>query len=119
MADELLELRREAEEAADRTWFIGVLEEIARTDITLSVRLHIRPGLFVQIFLGTKSDSLYLALIEGDRRLYGIDREAGEWHVHPYAAVERHEPLLPGLEPKPILRFLARVEDLLLEHELL
>ena len=78
MADELLELRREAEEAADRTWFIGVLEEIARTDITLSVRLHIRPGLFVQIFLGTKSDSLYLALIEGDRRLYGIDREAGE-----------------------------------------
>lgn len=119
MADELRELRREAEEATDRTWFTGVLEEMERTDITLSIRLHIRPGLFVQVFLGTKSGSLYLALIEGGRRLYGIDREADEWHVHPYGAVERHEPLPQGLEPKPIHRFLARVEELLLKYELL
>ncbi|MBM4459717.1 MAG: hypothetical protein FJ011_18470 [Chloroflexi bacterium] len=112
-------LRREAEEAADRFWFIGALEEMERTDITLSIRLHIRPGLFVQVFRGTKSGSLYLALIEGGRRLYGIDREADEWHVHPYGAVERHEPLPQGLEPEPIHRFLARVEDLLLKYELL
>jgi len=105
MADELCEFRREAEEAADRTWFIRALEERERTDITLSLRLHIRPALFVQIFLGTRSGSLYLALIEGGRRLYGIDREADEWHVHPYEAVERHEPLPQGLEPKPIHRF--------------
>ena len=58
MADELLELRHEAEEASDSLWFIGALEEIERTDITLSMRLHIRPRLFVQVFLGTKSDSL-------------------------------------------------------------
>ena len=58
MADELLELRHEAEEASDSLWFIGALEEIERTDITLSTRLHIRPRLFVQVFLGTKSDSL-------------------------------------------------------------
>mgnify|MGYP003380877302 CR=1 FL=1 len=60
-----------------------------------------------------------LALIEGERRLFGIDRESGEWHLHPYGAVERHEPLPQGLEPKPLLEFLARVEDLLLEHDLL
>jgi len=119
MADALHELCREAKEAADRNWFIGALEEIERTDITLSMRLHIRPGLFVQVFLGTKSGSLYFALIEGRRRLYGIDREAGVWHIHPYGAVEKHEPLAEGLEPKPLLRFLARVEDLLLEYELL
>jgi hypothetical protein len=119
MADELLELRYEAEEASDSLWFIGALEEIERTDITLSMRLHIRPKLFVQVFLGTKSDSLYLALIEGERRLFGIDRESGEWHLHPYDAVEIHEPLPQGLGPKPLLRFLARVEDLLLGHDLL
>ncbi len=81
--------------------------------------MHIRPGLFVQMFYGEKSGSLYLALIEGERRLFGMDRESGEWHLHPYGTVERHEPLQPGLEPKPLLTFLAQVEDLLLEHDLL
>jgi len=36
-----------------------------------------------------------------------------------YEAVETHEPLSQGLDPKPLLRFLARVEALLLEHDLL
>jgi hypothetical protein len=119
MADELFALRHEVEEAVGRFWFIGAYEEVERTDISLSMRLHIRPGLFVQVFCGAKSGSLYLALIEGERRLFGIDRESGEWHLHPYNAVERHESLSQGLGPKPLLRFLARVEDLLLEHALL
>ncbi len=57
--------------------------------------------------------------IEDGRCLYGVDRVAGEWHVHPYEAPERHEPLSQGLEPKPILRFLACVGELLLKYELL
>jgi len=40
MADELHEFRYEAEEAVDRIWFIGAVEEIERTDLTLSIRLH-------------------------------------------------------------------------------
>jgi len=59
------------------------------------------------------------ALIEGGRRIFGIDRDADEWHVHPYKAPHTHEPLPDGLEPKPLLKFLARVEDLLLQHDLL
>ena len=115
----LLDLREEVEEAAAKTWFIQSLEEIERTDITLSLRLTIRPGLFVQLFFGEKTGSLYMALIEGERRLFGIDRERDAWHIHPYEAVERHEPLVGGLEPKPLLTFLARVEYLLVEHDLL
>jgi hypothetical protein len=34
-------------------------------------------------------------------------------------AVERHEPLPEGLEPKPLLKFLARVETILLEKDIL
>ncbi|MEI2690888.1 MAG: hypothetical protein V9H69_14730 [Anaerolineae bacterium] len=119
MADELSVLRHEAVEAVDRLWFLNAFEEVDRTDISLSIRLHIRPGLFVQMFYGAKSGSLYLALIEGERRIFGMDRESGEWHLHPYGAVERHEPLQPGLGPKHLLTFLARVEDLLVEHDLL
>ena len=95
MADELLELRHEAEEASESLWFIGALEEIERTDITLSMRLPIRPMLFVQVS-SAKSGSPYLALIDGESRLFGIDRQSGEWHLHPYDAVERHDPLPRG-----------------------
>ncbi len=78
MADELLELRHEAEEASDSLWFIGALEEIERTDITLSMRLHIRPTLFVQVFLGTKSDSLTQDKVRcGHRRAHTLALSSG------------------------------------------
>lgn len=116
---DLLEIRQEAEDALAHVWFIASLEEVERTDITLSLRLHIRRDLFVQVFSGVTSGSLYMALIEGGRRVFGMDRESGEWHVHPYEAVERHASLSKGLDPQPLLKFLARVEELLLEHGML
>ena len=115
----LHELHEEAEEAVEKVWFVQSLEEIERTDFTLSLRLTIRDGFFVQLFFGEKSQSLYMALIEGGQRLFGIDREGGAWHMHPYEAVERHETVEKGLEPKPVMTFLARVEHLLLEYDLL
>jgi hypothetical protein len=113
------DLRLEAQEAMERVWFVQSLEETERTDLTLSLRFYIRPALFVQAFLGQCSGSLYLALIEGGRRIFGIDREGGEWHIHPYDSPDKHEPLPEGLGPKPLLKFLARVEDLLLQYDLL
>jgi len=113
------DLHLEAREALDLVWFVRSLEEMERTDLTLSLRLTIRPELFVQAFLGDRSGSLYFALVEGRRRIFGIDREGGEWHLHPFDSPDEHEHLSQGLGPKPLLSFLAKVEDLLLQHELL
>jgi len=112
-------LQREAQEALEQIWFVQSLIEQERTDITLSLQLGIRPGLFVQMFMGIRSGSLYFSLIENERRIFGIDRENDEWRLHPYHAPEQHEPLTEGLEPKPLLTFLSRVEQLLWEHDLL
>lgn len=112
------ELRAEAQEALTRIWFIQRVEEIEHTDFSVSLRLHIRPALFVQAFLGEYSSSLYFALIEHERRIFGIDRESGQWHMHPFESPDQHVPLAEPLEPKPLLTFLARVETLLLEQEL-
>lgn len=109
----------EAQEAVERVWFVQSVEETERTDYTLSVRLVIQPDLFVQAFVGKLSNSLYFALIQSNRRIFGIDRESGEWHLHPFTAPHRHQPLSEGLEPRPLLKFLAQVEALLLEHDLL
>lgn len=113
------ELLTEAEEALRQVWFVQSLEQMERTDPTLSLRLHIRPGLFVQAFLGELTGRIYFSLIESGRRIFGIDCEAGEWHRHPYDAPEQHEPIPEGMGPRPLFTFLAEVEELLLEHELL
>jgi hypothetical protein len=114
-----VDLRLEAQKALERVWFVQSLEEVERTDCTLSLRLHIRPALFVQAFLGERSGSLYLALIEGGQRVFGVDREGGEWHLHPYDRSDQHEPLHEGLGPRPLMTFLTKVEALLLQHDLL
>ena len=113
------DLYAEVRDATERIWFIQSAEILERTDSTISVRLHILPDLFVQVFLGELTGSLYFALLEKGLRVFGVDPHAGAWHSHPYDAPNRHIPLQEGLEPKPLLKFLARVEELLLQHELL
>lgn len=115
-ADDLL---AEAQETLDKIWFVQSLETGERTDAAISLRLHIRPGLFVHAFLGELTGSLYFALIEGRQRIFGIDREGGEWHRHPYQACHEHEMLPEGLGSKPLLQFLSQVESVLLENDLL
>ena len=74
---------------------------------------------FVQAFIGEITGSLYFALIEGRYRIFGMDRESGEWHDHPFGTPEKHENLEEGLDPKPLLKFLSRVEEILLEENLI
>jgi hypothetical protein len=73
----------------------------------------------LQVFIGERTGSLYFALVEGRQRMFGIDRENGQGHLHPYDTPEKHLTLNEGLGPKPLLAFLSKVENLLLEHDLL
>ena len=112
-------LLSEAKEAHDKVWFIQLFEVYERTDYTLSIRLYIRQGLFVHAFIGEITNSLYLALIEGNQRIFGIDHEGGHWHLHSFEAPHKHEPFDEGLGPKPLLAFLSKVEKVLVENNLL
>ena len=113
------ELLVAAQEAYQKIWFVQSLDVFERTDQTLSIRLKIKTGLFVHAFIGEITGALYFALIEGHQRIFGMDREAGEWHEHPFGAPEKHRQLEKGLEPKPLLKFLSRVEKILLEENLI
>ena len=102
-------LLSEAQVAHDEVWFVRSLEVRERTDSTLSLKMYIRPGLFVHAFIGEMTGSLYFALIEGNQRIFGIDRESDHWHVHPFEAPHKHEVFKPGLGPKPLSTFLSKV----------
>ena len=113
------ELWLEAQEALNKVWFVQGVETLNQTARTLVLRLRLQPDLFVDAFLSERSDALSFALIRHDRRVFGADREGGRWHIHPYGAAEQHVPLPVDLEPKPLLKFLARVNELLYQHDLL
>ena len=111
-------LLAESREALVKVWFLQSLEVSDQTDLTLSLRLYIRHDLFVQVFLGELTGSLYFVLIEGNQRIFGIDRESKQWHVHPFENPYNHESFIEGLGPRPLLAFLSRVEMLLIEKDL-
>ena len=113
------ELHAEAQEAMDGCWFIQSMQVMDRTDSTLTLKFNIRIDLFVHVFLGETTGTLYFALIHGGHRIFGIDRASGGWHQHPFEAPHRHVPFPQGLEPKPLLTFLSMVEALLIQHDLL
>jgi len=59
-------LLSEAQVAHDKVWFVQSLEVCERTDSTISLRLYIRPGLFVYAFIGEMTGSLltFLSKVE-------------------------------------------------------
>jgi len=113
------DLAVELDAAECRLWFIQQITELEQTDDALRTRLGIRAGLFVQVFFSETTGRFSLALIQEGQRLYGWDREHGQWHCHPYQAPSRHEPMLEGVSSRPLFQFLAEVERILLAHDLL
>jgi len=108
----------ELEESERRFWFIQ-RSETERTDETVRLRLIINEALFIQVFLSETTGRCSLALIQGRERLYGRDREGGMWHLHPFGAPETHRPTPEGVSPRPLLQFLAEVEEWLFENDLI
>ncbi len=113
-------LRAQVINALDRFWFVQSIEEVERTQVTVTFRLQtVRQGLFVQVFWGSRSGTLSFALIESDRRAFGIDFRKGQWHMHPFDRPEEHVNLLDGLGDNPVEDFLERVEEIIVDSDLL
>jgi hypothetical protein len=116
MIDQLL---REALDALDEFWFVQSLDVVERTDRTVTVQLMIGNGLRVQAFLSQKTGRINLALIGPSGRLYGRDRQHGEWHKHPFSQPDSHEATPEGVSRMPLLQFMAEVQEILITQNLI
>jgi hypothetical protein len=114
-----LELATEARQALDRFWFLTHITEASHGEGDYTARLHIQPGVFVQLFLGNHTHALYIALIRNDRRMLGLDFVAGAWHMHPLEDPVSHQMLADGWGPRPLMAFLSRVEAILIDEGLI
>ena len=113
------QLIAEATEISERFWFVTAVHLVDRTARTVTIHLLITDDLLLQIFFSERSARLSFALIDPSGRLYGSDFEHGQWHRHPFGQTEIHEPTPAGMSPRPLLQFVAEVEEILLEHELI
>lgn len=109
----------ESNAVAERFWFIRQWQVTDRTDGTVTAHFEIGAGLFVQAFLSQRSGRLSLALIGPSGRLFGRDRERGIWRRHPFGSQDVHEATPQGMSSRPVMEFMAEVEDILLSNDLL
>ena len=112
-------LRFEAQDVLQQVWFVQSLTVVEQTNETVTMHLRLTSDLFVQVFFSERSGRFSLALVSPIGRIYGRDREYGKWHRHPFEKPDEHEPTPQGMSSRPIEQFLAEVEQILLENELI
>lgn len=54
------------------------------TDTTLISRIGFSHEVFIQIYSNTKKEKLNMALVIDGERIYGINKEGGFYHEHPF-----------------------------------
>ena len=54
------------------------------TDITLISRIGFSFEIFIQIYINVRKDKVNMTLVVADERIYGIDKEGGIYHEHPF-----------------------------------
>ncbi len=87
---------------------------IDHTGITLIARIGIYAEALIEIYANVKKDKLNMALVVANERIYGVDKEGGFYHEHPF-----ENPLL-HIEAKPIEieDFVIRSIEILKKHNL-
>ncbi len=60
------------------------------TDITLISRIGFSQDAFIQIYANTKKEKINMALVIAGERIYGIDKEGGFYHEHPFENPDYH-----------------------------
>ena len=60
------------------------------TEVTLLSRFGLSVDIFIELYVNLKKQKINLALIVSGNRIYGIDKEGGFYHEHPFKNPEGH-----------------------------
>lgn len=71
---------------------------------------YVRDDLFVRFYFNQRTQTIAFALIEGEERVWGIDRDNRRgWHLHPADNPANHI----AIEPLSVSDIVARLRDVL------
>lgn len=80
---------RELSELTEEFFPDGRLETVYARLETVSLRLVIKPSLFIDIYFNVPNSRFDFTLIEGGKRIFGYDN-LNRWHYHPLSNPEEH-----------------------------
>ncbi len=60
------------------------------TDITLISKISFPFDAFIQIYANIKKEKINMTLIVAGERIYGVDKEGGLYHEHPFDNPSKH-----------------------------
>ena len=114
----LEEVIAEIEEVSQRFPFILEIIKLDETKYSVKYLLMIAEDLFVQVYRNVRSGTIGLALVYHGQRLYGRDREDGQWHRHPFENPLEHDFSAEGSREVSVEEFLEEVQEILEREEL-
>lgn len=94
----------------------GLFERVAlRTEGPIvDGEAHVREELFLRFYFNEVTGTIAFALIEEQRRIWGIDHDRRRgWHLHPVDNPADHI----GIEPLSVSDIVRRLQDVLLKRE--
>ena len=77
------------------------------TSTSISLRISIASGGFVDAFYNEQTDTMAFAFIREGQRLFGVDNTGG-WHIHPFSDPASHDPLA---DPLSFAEFVDEIEQ--------
>jgi hypothetical protein len=60
------------------------------SDVTLLLRIGFTQEMFIQIYANVSKAKINMALVVAGERIYGIDKEGGYYHEHPFENPSLH-----------------------------
>ena len=110
---------REIENAVRQYAFVRRVARVDETYYSIKYHLHIAPELFVQLYFNERSGTVGMVLVHRRQRIYGRDCEASRWHRHPVNDPTIHDTLPEGAQSVSVKEFLAEVQDILVNANLI
>ncbi len=92
---------------------------VDKNPAALKMRLAVGPDFFVQVYVNVVTGTQNLVLVLGRQRLYARDCVGGDGHRHPYEDPDAHDFSAEGARPVTVVEFLAEVQELVEETDLL
>ncbi len=95
------------QQACHRSLMVAYVDVQTIDADTLSLLIQLtRPDTFISVFYNLATDKTAFALVESDRRVYGVDNAKMGWHRHPFSDPAQHIRCIPI----QFEEFLAEVE---------
>ncbi|MDP3030401.1 MAG: hypothetical protein Q8O04_13125 [Deltaproteobacteria bacterium] len=103
-----------------KSFLVELLSALAKLDfvkdvglkaegLILSGRVRLQKSMFLEVYYNAVTETVAFALIEEQRRIWGIDRDnIRDWHIHPLDDPTKHTGIEP-LSVSEIIEALAKV----------